>query len=101
MSARSGRRLRQRLLSPLTGEEYIKATPSPTYAAKKAALEDEAVRLSLELMEEAIVAEPDNWRDREQVDDVIWDTSQPGLALAYRVVDDEIIYATFIDLYLA
>lgn len=101
MFARSVHRLRQKLRSPPTGEGQIKATPSPTYAAKKAALGDEGVRLSLDLMEEAIVAEPDNWKDRKQVDDVIWDTSQPGLALAYTVEDGEIIFGTFIDLYLA
>jgi hypothetical protein len=86
---------------PTTGEGHIKATPSPTYAAKKAALEDDQVRLSLELMEEAIVAEPDNWSHREQVGEVIWDRSEDGLALAYTVENGEVIYLTFIDLYLA
>ena len=59
------------------------------------------MRLSLDLMEEAIVAEPDNWLHRRRVDDVIWDYSQPGLALAYTIEDGEIIFGTFIDLYLA
>jgi hypothetical protein len=83
------------------GERYIKANPSPRYAAKKAALEDAQVRLSLELAEEAIAAEPENWTNRKQVGDVIWDTSEPGLALAYKIEDGEIIYLTFIDTYLA
>jgi hypothetical protein len=90
-------RPRPRWLS--SGEGTIKSRPSKPYAAKKAALEDDEVRLSLELMEEAMVAEPDNWAHRKQVGDVIWDTSEPGLALASTIDNDEIVFLTFIDLF--
>lgn len=90
-SARSARRPRQKQHSPPTEERHIKATPSPTYAAKKAALGDGQVRLSLEVAEAAIVAEPDNWSHRRQVGEVIWDTSEDGLAIAYKIEDGEII----------
>jgi hypothetical protein len=53
------------------------------------------------LAEAAIVAEPDNWSRREQVGDVIWDKSEDGLAVAYSIANDEIVYLTFIDLYMA
>ena len=82
-------------------EGNIRARPSIAYTAKKAALEDEQVRLSLDLMEEAIVAEPDNWAHRQKVGEVIWDRSEAGLALAFTIENDEIIYLTFIDLFLA
>jgi hypothetical protein len=101
MFARSARRLRQRLHSPLIEETQIKATPSPSYAAKKAALEDDQVLLSLELMEEAVLAEPDNWTHRVQVGEVIWDKSERGLALAYSVENGEIVFLTFVDLFIA
>lgn len=52
-------------------------------------------------MEEAIVAEPDNWAHRQKVGEVIWDRSEAGLALAFTIENDEIIYLTFIDLFLA
>ena len=83
------------------GEGTIKSRPSDRYAAKKAALEDDEVRRSLDLMEEAMVAEPDNWTHRKQVGDVIWDTSEPGLALATTIENGEIVFLTFIDLFLA
>jgi hypothetical protein len=57
-------------------EGTIKARPSKAYTAKKAALHDEQVHLSLDLMEEAVAAEPDNWTHRERVGDVIWDKSE-------------------------
>ena len=94
-------RLRQRPRWLSSGEGTIKSRPSDSYAAKKAALEDAEVRLSLDLMEEAMVAEPDNWAHRKQVGDVIWDTSQPGLALASSIENDEIVFLTFVDLFLA
>ena len=59
------------------------------------------MRLSLDLMEEAMVAEPDNWAHRQRIGDIIWDRSQPGLALASTVESDEIVFLTFIDLYQA
>jgi len=84
-----------------TVEGTIKARPSQAYMAKKAALKDEQVQLSLELMEEAIASEPDNWLHREQVGEVIWDKSEPGLALAFAIENGEIIYLTFVDLFRA
>ncbi len=75
-----------------TVEGTIKARPSIQSAAKKAALQDEQVQLSLDLMEEAIAAEPENWAHREKVGEVIWDKSEPGLALAFVIEDDEIIF---------
>ena len=98
-SAQSARRPRQKLRSSHSGERHIKAKQSPIYAARKAALDDEQVLLSLEVAEAAIVAEPDNWSHREQVGEVIWDLSEDGLALAYIVEDGEITYLTFVDLY--
>jgi hypothetical protein len=82
-------------------EGTIKARPSKADTAKKAALEDEQVQLSLDLVEEAIVAEPDNWAHRQKVGEVIWDRSEAGLAVAFTIENDEIIYLTFIDLFLA
>ena len=58
------------------------------------------MRLSLEVAEAAVVAEPDNWIHRQRIGDVIWDKSEDGLALAYTVEDGEIVYLTFIDMYL-
>ena len=82
-------------------EGTIKARPSKAYTVKKAALQDEQVRLSLDLMEEAIASEPDDWADREQIGEIIWDKSEPGLAVAFAIEDGEIVYLTFIDLFLA
>jgi hypothetical protein len=78
----------------------ITARPSPEYAAKKAALSDARMRLSLEVAEASIVAEPDNWLHRKQVGDVIWDVSEVGLAVAYMIEDGNVVYLTFIELYL-
>jgi hypothetical protein len=53
--------------------------------------------LSLDLVEEGLVAEPDNWLHRKQIGDVIWDTSEPGLAVAASIVDGEIVMLTFVE----
>ena len=102
MSAPSGhkRRRKPRLLN--TGEDHpIEPKPSPAYAAKKAALEDEQVRFSLDLAEEAVVSEPDNWTHRKRVGEVIWDTSEPGIALAFADEEGQIVWLTFIDTFVA
>ncbi len=96
-----GHKLRQRPLSRSIGEDYrINAKPSPAFEAKKAALGDNQVRLSVDLAQEAVVAEPDNWTNRKRVGEVIWDTSEPGIALAFAVDDGVIVWLTFIDTYI-
>ena len=97
-----GHRRKPKPRLPSTGEGHpIEPKPSPAYEAKKAALEDEQVRLSLDLAEEAVVSEPDNWTHRKRVGEVIWDTSEPGIALAFAEDDGQIVWLTFIDTYVA
>lgn len=101
MFARSGRRRRRKRRWPSIGEGHINRRLSPRYAAKKASLQDPQVRLSLDLVEEALIAEPDNWTHRTQVGSVIWDTSEAGLAVAAAIEDGELVLLTFIETYRA
>ena len=92
-------RLRRKPPSPTTGETRINARPSDQYAARKAALADPQVRLSLDLVEESIAVDPHHRLQRREVGDVVWDTSEPGIALAFAIEGDSIVYLTFVLLF--
>ena len=92
-------RRRRKPCSRSTGEGDIKPKSSPAYTVRKAALTDEQARLSLELAEEAIAVDPDHRDRRIEIDDVIYDRSEPGIMVAYSVVDGEVVFLTFRDLF--
>lgn len=98
MSARSGHKPTPKPHSPPIEERLIDAIRSPSYAARKAALDDERARLSLDLIEESIITDPHHRSHRFEVGEVVWDTSEDGLAVAYRIEDGAIVFVTFIDL---
>jgi len=82
--------------SPNTGERRITPLkPTPAYRARKAALTDTRVRLSLDLVEEGIVVDPDHRDGREQIGDLVLDMTEPGIVVAYSMLDDEAILVTF------
>ena len=56
------------------------------------------MRLSLDLAEEAIVVDPWHRVRRIEIDDVVYDRSEPGIVVAYSIADGDIIFLTFIDL---
>ena len=55
--------------------------------------------MSLELAEEAIAVDPHHRHHRREVGGIIYDTSEPGLMVAFTIVDGEIVYLTFRDLF--
>jgi hypothetical protein len=59
-------------------------------------LTDAQTRLSLELIEEGIAVDPAHRVNREQVGKVIWDKSEPGLAVAFTVEGESILLLTFV-----
>jgi hypothetical protein len=56
-----------------TGEVEIEARRSPAYARLKSALTDEALRLSLDLAEEAIAVDPHHRPLRREIAGVVYD----------------------------
>jgi hypothetical protein len=97
--ARLAVRLRLKLPSGNTGETLINLLPLDQYGERKAALTDEQIRLSLDLIEEGIATDPIHRVSRQQVGEVIWDKSEPGLAVAFRVEGDTILLLTFVLLF--
>jgi hypothetical protein len=94
-----GLRLRRRRRSPRTGETTITPKkPTPEYAARKAALASEQVRLSLDLVEEGIVVDPYHRNRRLEVDGIVYDRTEEGIMVAYAVADGEALLLTFRDL---
>lgn len=72
---------------------------TPQYKRRKAAIQSDDVRRSLELAEEAVLVDPHHRHNRRDLDDVTWDTNEPGIALAYHLDRDVLVYVTFIDLW--
>jgi hypothetical protein len=62
-------------------------------------LTDAQTRLSLDLIEEGIAVDPFHRVNRKQVGNVIWDKSEPGLAVAFAVGDETILLLTFLRLF--
>ncbi len=56
---------------------------------------DARVRLSLDLVEEGMVVDPDHRVGREQIGDLVLDMTEPGMLVMYSIVDDEAILVTF------
>ena len=83
---------------PKNEEPGIKARPNQAYAARKAALTDPRVRLSLDLVEEAIAVDPFHRHRRYEVGEVIYDVTEPGLMVSYTIIDEEVVYLSFADL---
>jgi hypothetical protein len=69
------------------------------YLARKAALTDALVRLSVDLVEEGIVVDPDHRKGREQIGDLVYDITEPGVMVVFSVVDGEAVLLTFRDLF--
>lgn len=96
MSVRSASKPRRWQRSPNTGERRITPLrPTPAYQARKAALTDARVRLSLDLVEEGIVVDPDHRDGREQIGDLVLDMTEPGILVMYTIVDGEAVLVTF------
>jgi hypothetical protein len=89
-------RQRRKPPSSSSGERDIKARPSPQYEARKAKEADEQVLLSLDLLEEAAAVDPFHRLQRREVGEVVWDTSEQGIAFAFSVQDDEVVYLTYV-----
>ena len=53
------------------------------------------MRLSLDLVEEGIVVDPDHRDGREQIGDLVLDMTEPGIVVAYSMFNDEAILVTF------
>ena len=66
--------------------------------ARKAALTDPRVLLSLDLVEEAIAVDPFHRHRRYEVGAVVYDVTEPGLMVSFTVMDDEVVYLSFADL---
>lgn len=99
MSALSVDKLRQRQLSGSTGETLIKLVPLDQYSERKAALTDEPMCLALALVEEGIATDPRHRMNRREVGEIVWDRSEPGLAVAFAVEGDSILLLTFVLLF--
>lgn len=84
---------------PSIGEPAIKATPSEEYAARKLLLTDPQVRFILELAEESIAVDPWHRVNRIEIDGIVYDKSEPGIMLSYVVLDGEVLFLTFRDLF--
>ena len=80
-----------------TWENDIKCRPPPAYAARKAALADEQVRLSLDLVEEAIAVDPYHRFRRGEINRIVYDITD-RVMVEYAMVDDEVLYLAFVDL---
>jgi len=50
-------------------------------------------------VEESIAVDPHHRLQRREVGDVVWDTSEPGIALAFAIEGDSIVYLTFVLLF--
>ena len=81
-----------------TGEGEIEARRSPTYARLKSALTDEALRLSLDLAEEAIAVDPHHRHLRREIAGVVYDLGEPGVMVAFRVEGGIVVFLAFADL---
>lgn len=55
------------------GTSITPLTPTPAYQARKAALTDDQVRLSLELVEEGIAVDPFHRVGRQEIGELIYD----------------------------
>jgi hypothetical protein len=77
----------------------INVLPLESYQQRKAALTDAQTRLSLDLIEERVAVDPFHRVNREQVGNVIWDKSEPGLAVAYAIEGHTILRLTFVLLF--
>jgi hypothetical protein len=81
------------------GRSITPLKPTPAYQARKAALTDDQARLSLDLVEERIAVDPDHRSGREQVGDLIYDMTEPGIMVVYSVIEGEAVLVTFRDLF--
>ena len=70
---------------------------SPEYETRKAALEDDGLRLSLDLVEESIFLDPHHRHRRREVGDIVYDTTEPGLMAYYTLDDGEPVMLGFAD----
>jgi hypothetical protein len=96
----SASRPKRGTLSPSTwGRGITPLRPTPAYLARKAALTDDLVRLSVDLVEEGIVVDPNHRNGREQIGDLVYDITEPGVVVVFSVVDGEAVLLTFRDLF--
>lgn len=66
---------------------------------RKAQVRNEQTRLSLSLAEESITVDPFHRDHRQEVGPVVWDRSESGVAVAFIVEDDQILFVSFVDLF--
>jgi hypothetical protein len=83
----------------IAGERAIQPKASPAYASRKAALENEAVLLSLDLVEEGIAVDPVHRSRRPEIDGIVFDRTEPGLMVAWTMDGDEPLLLSFADLW--
>ena len=57
---------------------------------------NEHVRLSLDLVEEAIAVDPYHRFRRSEIDGIVYDVTDPSLMVAYAVVDDDVVLLAFV-----
>jgi hypothetical protein len=57
------------------------------------------VRLSLDLVEEGITVDPYHRHGRAEIGDIVYDRTEPGIMVAYSVIDGEAVLLTFRDLF--
>jgi hypothetical protein len=89
---------RQRL--PSTGGSNVTPLkPTPAYRTRKAALTDDQVRLSLELVEEGIAVDPFHRDGRQEIGDLVYDRTERGIVVVFSMVDGEAVLVMFRDLF--
>lgn len=97
---RSASRLRRRPRWLRTVETTITPTkPTPEYSARKAALTDGQVRLSVDLVEEGIAVDPFHRAGRVAVGGIVYDRTEPGIMVAYSMIEGKAVLLTFRDLF--
>lgn len=73
---------------------------APAYILRKANLDSDQIRRSLELAEESISVDPVHRDRRLELNGVVMDTNEPGLMVAFKVEPDgTIVFMTFTDLW--
>jgi hypothetical protein len=62
-------------------------------------LTDKLARLSLDLVEEGIAVDSDHRNGREQIGELVYDMTEPGMMVVYSVIDGEAVLMTFRDFF--
>ena len=85
-------------LAEYRGNSITPRKPTPTYQARKDALTDAQVRLSLDLVEELIAVDPFHRAGRQAIGELIYDRTEPAILVVFTMIGDEAMLVAFRDL---